>query len=115
VTHRIHPFRAALAASFLLVSAGIAGAETQPGEIKGQGVMEDTNKSANDGWSQAPVPREESAGKNAPNPGGTSTSMNGNRNVPDSATTDNPKEDPQTPLEHRTASPSGHNPAGPSQ
>lgn len=118
MTHRVYPLRAPIAAALaasLLLSAGAAVAQTQPGEIKGQDVMGDKSRSANDGWSQAPVPREESAGKDAPNPGGNSTAMNGDRKVPDAGTTTDPKTDPQTPLEHRTAAPSGSNPAQPTK
>ena len=48
-------------------------AQTKPGEIKGVDAMGDKSRSAQDGWSQAPVPREQSAAKDAPNPGGQST------------------------------------------
>lgn len=115
MTHRPSPLRLALGASFLVLVAGSALAETAPGEIKGIDAMGDKNRSANDGWSQAPVPREESAGKDAANPGGNSTATNGNRNVSDKATSTDPKTDPQTPLEHRTAAPSGSNPAQPTK
>ena len=87
----------------------------EPGEIKGQDVKGDRDRSANDGWSQAPVPREESAAKDAPNPGGKSTEQNADRPVPSAGSSDNSAEDPQKPLEHRTPGPSGSNPASPSK
>jgi hypothetical protein len=61
-----------VALALLLLVATPALAQTQPGEIKGTDVMGDKSRSAQDGWSQAPVPREESAAKDAPNPGGRS-------------------------------------------
>lgn len=57
-------------------------AQTKPGEIKGVDAMGDKSRSAQDGWSQAPVPREQSAAKDAPDPGGQSTKENANRPVP---------------------------------
>ena len=92
-----------------------AAADTQPGEIKGMDVKGDKARSANDGWSQAPVPREESAAKDAPNPGGGSTAENRNRPVPSGDTPKQPGEDPQQPLDHRTPGPFGQNPASPSK
>jgi hypothetical protein len=104
---------AAFAALVLIGAPSIALA--QPGEIKGQDVMGDKSRSANDGWSQAPVPREQSAAKDAPDPGGNSTEMNRNRNVPDAGASGGNGTDPQQPLEHRTPAPSGYNPASPSK
>jgi len=104
---------AALAALVLISAPNLALA--QPGEIKGQDVMGDKSRSANDGWSQAPVPREQSAAKDAPDPGGNSTEMNRNRNVPDAGSSGGNGTDPQQPLEHRTPYPSGQNPAQPSK
>ncbi|GJE08577.1 MULTISPECIES: hypothetical protein [Methylobacterium] len=109
----LRPARAAGIA--LVVAAAPTLAMAQPGEIKGQDVMGDKSRSANDGWSQAPVPREESAAKDAPNPGGRSTEQNANRPVPDAGSSDNSATDPQKPLDHRTPGPSGHNPASPSR
>ncbi|MDP4005759.1 hypothetical protein [Methylobacterium sp. NEAU K] len=90
-------------------------AQTKPGEIKGIDAMGDKSRSAQDGWSQAPVPREQSAAKDAPNPGGHSTDENANRPVPKAETGGSSATEPQAPLEHRTASPSGANPAMPSK
>ena len=90
-----------------------ARAQTKPGEIKGQDAMGDKGRSFNDGWSQAPVPREESAAKDAPNPGGRSTGENASRPVPPSQTGSTPGQEPQQPLDHRTPSPSGESPSVP--
>lgn len=90
-------------------------AQTKPGEIKGFDAMGDKGRSAQDGWSQAPVPREESAAKDAPNPGGKSVEQNKDRPVPAAPTTYKPGEDPQAPLEQRAPGPSGNNPAAPSK
>ena len=103
-----------------LAMASVAGlpagsAQAEPGEIKGQDVKGDKEKSANDGWSQAPVPREESAAKDAANPGGKSTEQNAERPVPSAGSSDNSASDPQKPQEHRTPNPSGDNPASPSK
>ncbi|MBY0254096.1 MAG: hypothetical protein K2X54_22410, partial [Methylobacterium organophilum] len=57
-------------------------AQTKPGEIKGVDAMGDKSRSAQDGWSQAPVPREQSAAKDAPDPGGRSIKENADRPVP---------------------------------
>ncbi len=100
-----------LALAILVALPGAALAE--PGDIKGQDVKGDAGRSFNDGWSQAPVPREQSAAKDAPNPGGQSTEQNANRPVPNAGSSDNSNSDPQKPLEHRTPNPSGHNPASP--
>lgn len=92
-----------------------AQAQTKPGEIKGFDAMGDKGRSAQDGWSQAPVPREESAAKDAPNPGGHSTVENKDRPVPAANPSGDSAHDPQAPLPNRTASPSGTNPAEPSK
>ena len=89
-------------------------AQTKPGEIKGVDAMGDKSRSAQDGWSQAPVPREESAAKDAPNPGGQSIKENADRPVPNANPGGSSATEPQAPLDHRTASPSGTNPAIPS-
>ncbi|MCJ2011704.1 hypothetical protein [Methylobacterium sp. J-076] len=98
----------------LLLAATPALAQTKPGEIKGVDAMGDKSRSAQDGWSQAPVPREESAAKDAPNPGGHSTAENKDRPVPAATPTGTSATDPQAPLDNRTPSPSGTNPANPS-
>ena len=90
-------------------------AQTKPGEIKGVDAMGDKSRSANDGWSQAPVPREESASKDAPNPGGNATAENRNRDVPAASTGSSSGTEPQAPLDPRTPGPSGQNPASPSK
>ncbi len=90
-------------------------AQTKPGEIKGVDAMGDKDRSAQDGWSQAPVPREESAAKDAPNPGGHSIAENKDRPVPAASPTSDSAHDPQAPLPNRTASPSGTNSAEPSK
>ncbi len=92
-----------------------AAAQTQPGEIKGSDVMGDKSRSANDGWSQAPVPREQSAAKDAPDPGGRSTTENRERNVPAASTGGDRGSEPQAPMDHRTPAPSGQSPAVPSR
>jgi hypothetical protein len=101
--------------SAVLVLSGPALAQTPPGEIKGQDVMGDKSRSTEDGYVQAPIPRETSPAKDAPNPGGTSTQQNANRPVPDAPTTYAPGTDPQAPLPHRTPGPAGQNPAAPSR
>ena len=71
--------------SLLLGLATVASpclAQTKPGEIKGVDAMGDKSRSAQDGWSQAPVPREQSAAKDAPDPGGNSIKENADRPVP---------------------------------
>ncbi|GJE62320.1 hypothetical protein [Methylobacterium trifolii] len=100
----------ALAASLCPVQA-----QTPPGEIKGVDVMGDKSRSANDGWSQAPVPREQSAAKDAPDPGGKSTGENKSRPVPDAPATASTGTEPQEPMDHRTPGPSGMSPAVPSK
>ncbi|MEL6064402.1 MULTISPECIES: hypothetical protein [unclassified Methylobacterium] len=90
-------------------------AQTKPGEIKGVDAMGDKSRSAQDGWSQAPVPREQSAAKDAPNPGGQSIKENADRPVPNAKPGGSSATEPQAPLDHRTASPSGANPAAPSK
>lgn len=102
-------------AAFLILAATPALAQTQPGEIKGVDAMGDKSRSAQDGWSQAPVPREESAAKDAPNPGGKSIDENKNRPVPAANPTGTTATDAQAPLDNRTASPSGSNPAAPAK
>ncbi len=110
-------FSRSAAAFAVLVVMSVAStiAHADPGEIKGQDVMGDKSRSANDGWSQAPVPREESAAKDAPNPGGQSTEMNRDRPVPKAGESGGNGTDPQQPLEHRTPGPSGQNPASPTK
>lgn len=89
--------------------------QAEPGEIKGQDVKGDKDKSANDGFSQAPVPREESAAKDTGNPGGKSTEQNAERPVSNAGSSDNSAQDPQKPMDHRTPNPSDQNPASPSK
>lgn len=103
-----------LAAALILAATPVL-AQTKPGEIKGVDAMGDKSRSAQDGWSQAPVPREQSAAKDAPNPGGHSIEENKNRPVPAANPTGTSATEPQAPLDHRTASPSGSNPALPSK
>lgn len=107
----------ALACLLLAASPALspALAQTKPGEIKGVDAMGDKSRSAQDGWSQAPVPREESAAKDAPNPGGRSIEENKDRPVPAANPTGTPATEPQAPLEHRVPSPSGSNPAVPAK
>ena len=109
------PRPAAALAALVLLGALPRVAWADPGEIKGQDAMGDKGRSANDGWSQAPVPREQSAGKDAPDPGGTSTGMNRDRDVPNAGASGGNGTDPQQPLDHRTPGPSGRNPASPSK
>jgi hypothetical protein len=103
----------------VLLAATAAGspalAQTKPGEIKGIDAMGDKSRSAQDGWSQAPVPREQSAAKDAPNPGGQSVKENADRPVPPAQPGGTAGTEPQAPLEHRTGGPSGTNPANPSK
>jgi hypothetical protein len=106
------PVLALLAAA---TTASPALAQTKPGEIKGVDAMGDKSRSAQDGWSQAPVPREQSAAKDAPNPGGQSIKENADRPVPPAQPGGTSGTEPQAPLEHRTAGPSGTNPANPSK
>ena len=96
--------------SVLAVLGLTVAALAEPGEIKGQDVKDDRDKSALDGWSQAPVPREESAGKDAPDPGGEAKKQDGDRPVPSTGSTDAAGNEPQKPVEHRTPGPSGHSP-----
>ncbi len=107
--------RMSVLAAVLILAATPVLAQTKPGEIKGVDAMGDKSRSAQDGWSQAPVPREESAAKDAPNPGGHSIEENKNRPVPAANPTGTSATEPQAPLDHRTASPSGSNPALPSK
>ena len=102
-------------ALLILAAASPALAQTKPGEIKGIDAMGDKARSAQDGWSQAPVPREESAAKDAPNPGGNSIQENKDRPVPASDTNQGSGTNPYQPLDHRTPGPSGDNPAAPSK
>ncbi len=81
-----------------LCAASPCSAQTKPGEIKGVDAMGDKSRSARDGFSQAPVPREESAAKDAPNPGGHSTAENANRPVPAAGTGGTPGTEPQAPV-----------------
>lgn len=106
---------AAAAIAIALVWGGQGHAQTPPGEIKGIDAMGDKTRSANDGWSQAPVPREESASKDAADPGGKSTAENRDRKVPDAPKDTSSATEPQAPMEHRTPSPSGQSPAVPSK
>lgn len=106
---------AVLLAAFALALPSPASAQTAPGEIKGQDVLGDKSKSAHDGWVQAPIPREESAAKDAPNPGGDSVRENASRPVPGADPSPSSGADPQRPLDHRTPGPSGSNPASPSK
>ncbi|MCJ2141021.1 hypothetical protein [Methylobacterium sp. E-066] len=99
----------------LAATSAPALAQTQPGEIKGIDAMGDKSRSAQDGWSQAPVPREQSAAKDAPNPGGKSIGENADRPVPKADTGGSSATEPQAPLDHRTGGPSGNNPAAPSK
>lgn len=98
--------RAGLAVCAVLMLAPGASAQTKPGEIKGIDAMGDKNRSAQDGWSQAPVPREGSASKDAADPGGNSTAENKTRPVPSAATTYAPGKDPQAPAEQQSSGPS---------
>lgn len=104
-----------LTAFLAVAAASPAFAQTKPGEIKGIDAMGDKSRSAQDGWSQAPVPREQSAAKDAPNPGGKSIGENANRPVPGADTGNSTGTEPQAPLDHRTGGPSGHNPAAPAK
>jgi hypothetical protein len=103
----------------VFLAAAAAGspalAQTKPGEIKGIDAMGDKSRSAQDGWSQAPVPREQSAAKDAPNPGGHSIQENADRPVPPANPSGTSATEPQAPLDHRTGGPSGMNPATPSK
>ena len=107
--------RLSAALTVMLLAATPVLAQTKPGDIKGVDAMGDKSRSAQDGWSQAPVPREESAAKDAPNPGGRSISENRDRPVPAANPTGDASTDPQAPLPNRTGSPSGSNPAVPSK
>ncbi|WP_298965424.1 hypothetical protein [uncultured Methylobacterium sp.] len=112
------PSRLAAALSLAAALAAVAPAalaQTQPGEIKGQDVMGDKSRSATDGWVQAPIPREDSAAKDAPNPGGQSVSQNKDRPVPNAPTSYPAGQEPQQPLPHRTPGPSGQNPDAPAK
>ncbi len=105
-----HPRRpAALLVALALTALAPSSALAEPGEIKGQDVMGDKSRSANDGWSQAPVPREQSAAKDAPDPGGNSTAMNRDRPVPNAGSSDDsgsdPHQVPDVPRGRRTAAP----------
>lgn len=103
------------ALALLALACAPCAAQTQPGEIKGSDVMGDKSRSAQDGWSQAPVPREESAAKDAPNPGGNSIKENRDRPVPAADTSAKSGTEPQQPLDQRAPGPSGSNPAAPSK
>lgn len=96
-------------------AASPCSAQTKPGEIKGMDAMGDKARSAQDGWSQAPVPREESAAKDAPDPGGHSTAENRERPVPAADTAARSGTEPYQPLDQRPAGPSGINSAAPSK
>lgn len=86
-------------------------AQTKPGEIKGMDAMGDKSRSAQDGWSQAPVPREESAAKDEPNPGGHSTVENRERPVPAADTIARSGTEPYQPLDQRMPGAVGSHPA----
>ena len=90
-------------------------AQTKPGEIKGMDAMGDKSRSAQDGWSQAPVPREESAAKDAPNPGGRSTAENRDRPVPAADTGARSGTEPYQPADQRPPGPSASSPAASSK
>lgn len=109
------PLSVAFAAFATLALPASLHAQTKPGEIKGIDAMGDKDRSAQDGFSQAPVPREESAAKDVSNPGGRSIAENKDRPVPAANPTSDSAHDPQAPLPNRTASPSGTNPAEPSK
>lgn len=110
------PPAALLLAALTLALSGVPGrAQTQPGEIKGVDAMGDKGRSANDGWSQAPVPREQSAGKDTPDPGGHATQENRERKVTDAPTTASAASEPQAPMDHRTPGPAGQSPAVPAK
>ena len=97
-----------------LVLASLASpclAQTAPGEIKGMDAMGDKARSAQDGWSQAPVPREQSAAKDAPDPGGHSTQENKDRPVPAADAGGRSGSEPYQPLDQRPPGPSASNPA----
>lgn len=101
-----------------LVLASVASpcfAQTKPGEIKGMDAMGDKSRSAQDGWSQAPVPREESAAKDAPNPGGHSTVENRARPVPAADTTARSGTEPYQPVDQRPPGTPASDPAAPSK
>jgi hypothetical protein len=107
---------AAMAAAFLAASPLPSAAE--PGDIKGQDAIGDKAKSAHDGWSQAPVPREQSAGKDASDPGGKSSSDkpgSPGAGAKGGSALGNGSDDPAKPLDHRMPGPSGQNPASPSK
>lgn len=104
-----------LALLILVSAASPCLAQTKPGEIKGMDAMGDKSRSAQDGWSQAPVPREESAAKDAPNPGGHSTVENRDRPVPAADTTARGGTEPYQPLDQRPPGPSASNPAAPAK
>lgn len=111
------PIDRAVLAGLLLFAplGGSALAQTKPGEIKGSDVMGDKSRSAQDGWVQAPIPREQSAAKDAPDPGGHSAQENADRPVPKADTNYTPGSDPQAPLDHRTPGPANANPAQPTK
>ena len=110
------PLPRLLTAALAFAATCVPGyAQTKPGEIKGMDAMGDKSRSANDGWSQAPVPREESAAKDAPNPGGNATAENRDRPVPASKTDSTTGNEPYEPMDHRTPGPSGQSPAVPSK
>ena len=99
--------------TLILLATAPCSAQTKPGEVKGMDVMGDKARSAQDGWSQAPVPREESAAKDAPNPGGNSIKENKDRPVPAADASGKSGTDPYEPLDQRAPGPSGSNPAAP--
>lgn len=87
-----HPHRPA-AALVALALAAPASALAEPGAIKGQDVMGDRSRCAND----------------APDPGGNSTAMNRDRPVPNAGSSDDsgsdPHQVPDVPRGRRTAAP----------
>ncbi len=89
-----HPRRPAAALVALALAAlAPAAALAEPGAIKGQDVMGDKSRCAND----------------APDPGGNSTAMNRDRPVPNAGSSDDsgsdPHQVPDVPRGRRTAAP----------
>ena len=116
MAHRLSSLTAICATITLLtLGPALSADDSKPGEIKGMDVMGDKARSAQDGWSQAPVPREESAAKDAPNPGGKSIAENKDRLVPAAEGSGKSGTDPYQPLDQRAPGPSGINPAAPSK
>lgn len=114
---RLSKSRLSKTLAFLVLASAASPclAQTKPGEIKGMDAMGDKSRSAQDGWSQAPVPREESAAKDAPNPGGNSTAENRDRPVPGADTAARAGTEPYQPLDQRAPGSSAPNPAAPAK